>query len=85
MEIGIRELKNNLSRYLTQVGAGNEITVTDRGRAVARILPIGAERTIDRLIAEGLVTPAASRKRPAPTSRIRAKQPVAPLVADQRR
>ena len=85
MEVGIRELKNNLSRYLSQVDAGGEITVTDRGRAVARITPIRSERTIDRLIAQGVVTPALSPKRRAPTSRVRATQPVTPLIADQRR
>jgi prevent-host-death family protein len=84
MEVGIRELKNNLSRYLTQVGEGNEVVVTDHGRPVARITPIGAERTIDRLIAEGLVTPGAP-KQPAPRTHIRAKEPVSPLVAAQRR
>jgi prevent-host-death family protein len=84
MEVGVRELKNNLSRYLTKVGEGDEIVVTDHGRPVARITPIGTIRTIDRLIVEGLVTPGAG-KRPAPRTRIRAKEPVSPLVAAQRR
>lgn len=85
MEVGIRELKNNLSRYLAQVGAGDEVIVTDRGRAVARITPIGTERTIDRLIAQGVVIPASATKRAAPTKRVHTKQPVSPLIADQRR
>lgn len=85
MEVGVRELKNNLSRYLARVGEGGEVIVTDRGRAVAKITPIGTERTIDRLIAQGIVTPAVAVKRPAPRSRVRAKEPVSPLVADQRR
>ncbi len=48
------------------------MVVTDRGRAIARVLPVGAERVLDRLIAEGVVTPAAAkgqglrpRRRPA--------------------
>ena len=85
MEVGVRELKNNLSRYLAKVGEGGEVIVTDRGRAVARITPIGTERSIDRLIAQGIVTPAASAKRPAPARRVRTKEPVSPLVEDQRR
>jgi len=61
MEVGIRELRNHLSRYIDDVRRGEEITITDRGRAVAKILPMSGERTIDRLIAEGLVTPATNR------------------------
>jgi prevent-host-death family protein len=85
MDVGIRELKNNLSRYLAEVSAGQEIVVTDRGRAVARITQIDSIRSIDRLIADGIVTRAASEKRPAPSRRARAKEPVSTLVADQRR
>lgn len=85
MEVGVRELKNNLSRYLAQVSTGNEVIVTDRGRAVARITPIGAERTIDKLIAQGVITPASATKQVAPGKRVSSKKPVSPLVADQRR
>ena len=35
---GIKEVKNNLSRYLARVRAGDEIIITDRGRPVARII-----------------------------------------------
>ena len=51
MEVGVRELRDNLSRYLERVRAGEEVVVTDRGHAIARVLPIGAERVLDRLIA----------------------------------
>jgi prevent-host-death family protein len=85
MEVGIRELKNHLSQYLTAVGHGDEVVVTERGRAVARITSIGVERTIDRLIAEGIVSPAVSNKRAAPSIRVQAKEPVSTLVAEQRR
>lgn len=35
---GIKEVKNNLSRLLIKVKAGEEILITDRGRPVARIV-----------------------------------------------
>ena len=35
---GIREVKNNLSRLLIQVKAGNEIVITERGKPIARIV-----------------------------------------------
>ena len=85
MKVGIRDLKNNLSHYLAQVIEGDEIVVTDRGHAVAKITPADTERAIDRLIAQGIVTPARSTKRRAPRKRVRAKEPVSPLVGEQRR
>jgi prevent-host-death family protein len=84
MEVGVRELRNHLSRYLDQVREGTEIVVTDRGRAVARVLPVGGERILDRLIAEGVVTPARRPKRRAARP-IKAKGTVSDLVGDQRR
>lgn len=55
--IGVRELRQNASRYLSQVAAGKVIEVTDRGRPVARIVPIRNDAWQD-LIARGRVTPA---------------------------
>jgi prevent-host-death family protein len=84
MEVGVKELRNHLSRYLNRVRDGDEVVVTDRGRAIARVVPVGAERVLDRLIAEGVVTPARQPKRR--TARpIRTKGTVSDLVAEQRR
>lgn len=52
-----RTVADHLSHYLEGVQAGQEVIVTDRGRAVARVVALSGERTIDRLIAEGVVTP----------------------------
>jgi prevent-host-death family protein len=84
MEVGIRELRDHLSRYLDRVRDGDEVVVTDRGRAIARVVPVGSERVLDRLIAEGIVTPARRPKRRAGKP-IKAKGTVSDLVADQRR
>lgn len=35
---GIKELKNNLSRYLTLVKRGEDVIITERGKSVARIV-----------------------------------------------
>lgn len=35
---GIKEVKNNLSRILARVKAGEEILITERGRPIARIV-----------------------------------------------
>lgn len=83
-EVGIRELRDHLSKYLDEVQRGHDLVVTDRGRAIARILPVSGEATLDRLIREGKVTPAKTRarRRPAP---LQTKGTVSDLVAEQRR
>jgi prevent-host-death family protein len=86
VEVGVRDLKNNLSRYLHRVQAGDEVIVTDRGRPVARLSSLG--RPTDRLaelIAAGAVRPPRSTTRHRPARRIKAKGAVSDLVADQRR
>ena len=57
--IGVRELRQNASQYLAQVASSREpIEITDRGRPVARLVPI-AEDDWANMIASGEITPAA--------------------------
>ncbi|MCU0839664.1 MAG: type II toxin-antitoxin system prevent-host-death family antitoxin [Rhodospirillales bacterium] len=56
-EVGAFEAKNTLSALLDQVEKGAEITITRRGRPVARLVPArspvdaeAARRAADRLI-----------------------------------
>jgi len=44
MEVSIREMKNGLSRYLKLIQSGRDVTITDRGRAVARLTLIPPSR-----------------------------------------
>jgi prevent-host-death family protein len=85
MEVGVRELKNNLSRYLAKVAAGSDVVVTDRGVPVARLSSIVGTGTLERLVAEGVVTLGTEAKQPAPTTRLVADGPVSPFVDEQRR
>jgi prevent-host-death family protein len=84
-EAGIRDLRDHLSRYLDRVKAGEELTVTDRGRPIARLVPVSELGTFDRLVADGVIEPASAHKRHRPTRRIDAKGPVSDLVPEQRR
>ena len=57
---GIKEIKNNLSRFLARVKAGEEILITERGKPVARIIKEEQETksirtTLEPLINKGLV------------------------------
>ena len=38
--VGIRDAKMHLSKYLKMVQQGAEVTITDRGRPVGKIIPI---------------------------------------------
>jgi len=37
--VGVRELRQNLSKYLARVKKGETLTVTERGHEVARLVP----------------------------------------------
>lgn len=63
--VGVRELRQNLSVYLDRVKAGETLEVTEHGQPVAQLGPRHATPAsiIDRLIAEGRITPAATDHR----------------------
>ncbi|MGL5856817.1 MAG: type II toxin-antitoxin system Phd/YefM family antitoxin [Angustibacter sp.] len=70
--IGVRELRQNASRYLAMVKTGQTVEVTERGELVALLVPPQRARTArDRLIAEGRLLPATN-----PAGRLRSFHPV---------
>lgn len=56
---GVADLKAHLSRYLASVKEGEEVTVTERGRPVARLVPVdraaGRDARLRELARLGLV------------------------------
>jgi prevent-host-death family protein len=52
--VGIRELQQHASRVVARAAAGESIVVTDRGRPVARLVPLGGSG-LDALVAAGRV------------------------------
>lgn len=56
--VGVRELRQNLSRYLARVKQGERLVVTERNRPVAVLEPTTEQDDpLERLIAAGLVRP----------------------------
>jgi len=55
-EVGIRALKQNASAVVARTAAGEVVTVTDRGRPVARLMPIPAS-PLEELLAAGDARP----------------------------
>jgi prevent-host-death family protein len=52
--IGVRELRQHASRFLTRVAHGERFEVTDRGRPVAHLIPVYVD-TWDDMVASGRV------------------------------
>ncbi len=64
MDVGVTELRAHLSEWLQRVRDGEEVTITDRGLPIARILPVGEADLIERLTREGVLSlPEAPYKR----------------------
>lgn len=56
--IGIRELRQGLSAALHRVRAGETLEVTDRGRPVARVVPVAqSSPELDELVERGILSP----------------------------
>jgi prevent-host-death family protein len=56
--VGVRELRQNLSRYLRRVALGERLEVTERGKPVAVLAPASEPQSaLRRLIASGRARP----------------------------
>ncbi|MBB5155551.1 type II toxin-antitoxin system Phd/YefM family antitoxin [Saccharopolyspora phatthalungensis] len=65
--IGVRELRQNASKYLKRVAAGESILVTDRGRVVAVLNPPKRDQALyDELVATGELVPGDGGELPEP-------------------
>ncbi|MEX0991883.1 MAG: type II toxin-antitoxin system prevent-host-death family antitoxin [Actinomycetota bacterium] len=61
--VSLTELRDDLGRYVDRASSGEEITITDRGRPVARLSPL--RDAVDELIAQGRARPPLRPRRPA--------------------
>lgn len=87
-QVGVRELKNRLSRYLKRVQRGEEILVTERGRSVARIVPAEAsslKEAMEPLLREGAVRWSGGKPRGASRRPVIRGQTLADMVGEDRR
>ena len=84
--IGVRELRQHATRYLSRVKAGETVEVTERGELVAVLAPPSpAATTRERLIAEGRLIPATGpRFIPEPVAAAPGAPSVSEALAEQR-
>lgn len=85
-QVGVRELRDRLSSYLERVRGGEQIEVTDRGRPVALLVPLPAERRkIAELIESGVLIPAKKPWRPGRLVRLPPGSPSASEALEELR
>jgi len=65
VEVGVRELRENLAAWLDRAAAGEEIVITERGKPKARLT--AAESVLDRLAREGRIRRPTGPRRPLPS------------------
>lgn len=68
--IGVRELRQHASTYLARVRAGETVEVTDRGRPVARLVPVPQDAWSALVDAGAVRLP----EDPAPLHQVRARR-----------
>jgi prevent-host-death family protein len=77
-------LKAKLSEYLARAKAGEIITVTDRGKPIARLGPVSVEARIQQGIREGWITPGDGSPVPKVWPGFRGSMTVEELLAEDR-
>jgi prevent-host-death family protein len=82
--VGVRQLRDHLSKYLAEVKDGGEVVVTEHGRPIARLIPADAPRDrLAELIAAGRAQ-APKRTRRKLFEPIKAAGTVSDLIREQR-
>jgi prevent-host-death family protein len=77
--VSVRQLRNDVSRILRRVTAGERLIVTSNGVAVAEIGPLQereTQPTLEELIASGRVIPPRTRAKPRPARPTRFSGPM---------
>lgn len=86
-QVGVREVRQNLSVYLDRVKAGESLEITEHGRPVAILVPTeDAVSPLRRLIAEGRARPAPRRwlrvPRPVTAAKVRGMRPLGEVLRE---
>ena len=85
--VGIRELKSHLSHYLRLVKRGATLLITERGRPIGRIVPVGLppEDRLQTMVEAGLVSWSGRSFPPTmPVATTHGQQTVADLLLEDR-
>lgn len=86
-QVGIRELKAQLSKYLRRVKAGYTVLITDRGKPVGRIIPVEQplETRLQAMVDAGLLLWSGKRLQVVqPAARARGSRSVSDQLIEDR-
>ena len=86
--IGVRELKARLSEYLRQVKQGRTLVITERGKPVGRLVPVGQslELRLKAMVDAGLAEWNGKRLPPMkPLAKLKGGRSIADLIIEDRR
>jgi prevent-host-death family protein len=87
-QVGVRELKARLSKYLREVKKGRTVLITEHGKPVGRLMPAAAtlEARLQAMVDAGLAEWDGKKLPPArPVARVREGFSVADLLIEDRR
>lgn len=76
-----REMRNNSSKILAEVKAGETIAITNNGEIAAILVPPGATR-YEQLIASGRITPARNPGHAREIVRVKSEVKIADVLDD---
>jgi prevent-host-death family protein len=84
MDVGLRDLKQNLSEFLHRAERGETIRVTDRGTAIAQLGPLPGLGRLAQGIEQGWVR-APTRPGPLlPFARVHAERTIGSVIDEDR-
>lgn len=93
MNVGVRQLKNSLSRYLRAVREGEVVLVTERGRVIAELRASNVRsedaardqsEALAKLEAEGVLTRGQGRASAAQPVKLRGRKQASSMVIEDR-
>ena len=87
-EVGVRNIKNSLSKYLSRVKRGETLIITEHGKPVARLVPFqpALPKEIADLLAAGLASWKGGKPAGLPCPpRVKEGRTIAAIVAEDRR
>jgi len=89
VKLGLREANQHFSRMVKIIKQGEEVILTDRGRPIAMVTPLGGGATwgvrLDRLARAGLIRLPGEPGRIGPAKPVRARgKPASQILSEER-
>jgi prevent-host-death family protein len=89
MKLGLREANQHFSRMVKIIKQGEEVILTERGRPIAMVTPLGTDPNwgvrLDRLAKAGLIRQPSQPGRVGPAKPVRARgKPASRILSEER-